>query len=282
MTLRCTAPSPLPCRHPPDYWIGVEGVAYLSCAVHRTVATRSGAWVETDWTAPPDGPAPRFSGRPRSAEPVPEEPPPLPKRPIGRPKGERPAVSLTVRPAPAPRTWPNQITHVEVDDLTPPGMCRNGWCPGRKGGGHREAHSVGLCKSCRVAAGRLGCLATVALAPPPPRAGVRVEVDPAIPAHLCRNRHCLGNGTRKAHSRGLCDTCALAAKRAGVYEAVALPMLRGGRPGALRPCMVCEEETTSEFALCKRHSARARYYHGRSLVGLDADTLLELASRGDP
>lgn len=282
MTPRCTVPSPLPCRREPETWIGIDGAAYLACELHRTVATRSGAWVETNWTAPLDGPAPHFAGRPKSAEPVPEEPPPLPKRPVGRPKGERPAVSLTVRPAPAPRTWPNQITRVEVDDLTPPGMCRNGWCPGRKGGDHREAYSVGLCKSCRVAAGRLGCLATVALAPPPPRAGVRVEVDPTMPPDRCRNRHCHGKGTRKAHSRGLCDTCARAAKRAGVYEEVALPMLRGGRPGALRPCMVCEEETTSEFALCKRHSARARYYHGRSLVGLDADTLLELASRGDP
>lgn len=293
---RCTSPSRVPCRREPETWIGIDGAAYLACAVHRTAATRDPVlWVEVDWYTPVDAPAPHFAGRPKSAEPVPEEPEPVPKR-IGRPTGPRSVVSLTVRPAtpPKPKVMPHAITRVEVDAATPPGMCRNGWCPGRKGKSYRPAHVRGLCKSCRDAAKRLRCLEAVAL----PLAYQRnrgIEVDPGKPAHLCRNALCPGGPDRRAHARGLCDACARAAQRAGVFDAVALPPtpgvprcapeIRGGRHSPAAPCRRCGAECRSARGYCKRcydRAAKKAEHRGERIAQLTPDVLHALTEITNP
>lgn len=291
MIPRCTYPSPLPCRREPETWIGVEGVAYLACALHRTAATRSGAWVEVAWDAPVTAPAPTFAGRPRSVEVIPDEPTPVPKRP--RPPGERATVSIGVRPAAPrkPKVMPHAITRVEVDPETPEGMCRNRWCPGRKGGGYRPAHVRGLCASCRDAARRLGCMEEVAL-PRVYQRGRGVEVDPSIPPHLCRNARCPGGGTRPAHARGLCDTCTRAAHRLGMYDEVALPPTpgvartapedRGNRHTPAAPCIRCGTECKSTRRHCKvcyDRAAKRAANMGLLMSQIDADTLYALSER---
>lgn len=301
MTPRCTVPSPTPCRREPETWIGVDGVAYLACELHRTAATRSGAWVEVDWTAPMvikapgaepvPAPAPRFAGRPKSVEVIPDEPGPVPKR-IGRPPGPRPTVALAMRPTapPKPKAMPHAITRVEVDDATPLGMCRNEWCPGRKWRTYRPAHVRGLCKSCRDAAKRLGCLESVAL----PLAYQRnrgIEIDPTTAPHLCRNTRCPGGAGRRAHARGLCDACIRTAQRLGVFDTVALPPtpgvpraapeLRGGRHSPAAPCRRCGAECKSTRRCCKKcydRAARRAEHLGLRMSQIDADTLYALTA----
>lgn len=285
MTPRCTVPSPLPCPREPETWIGIDGAPYLACELHRTVATRSGAWVETNWTAPLDGPAPHFHGRPRSAEPVPEDPPPLPKR-APKPQAERPVACVNVAPEPPKVPRKGAIIGVEIDPEARVGMCRNVHCPGK---GQREAKAHGLCKSCGQRAHVLGILAAVSAPWPPKPTGMvpslLVEVDPEIPAHLCRNRHCRGGGTRAARARGLCAPCGGAAVRLGVYDQVAAPARCGGKLLPLVPCRRCGEDCRGVLGYCKRCYDRANHKainRGLRMADVSADVLHALTEITNP
>lgn len=285
MTPRCTVPSRNPCRHPPDYWIGVEGVAYLACAVHRTALTREGAWVETEWAAPLDGPAPHFAGRPRSNEVIPDEPAPIPKR-IGRPKTDRPVARVNVAPEPPKLPRKGAIIGVELDPEARVGMCRNVHCPGK---GQREAKAHGLCKSCGQRAHALSILAAVSAPWPAKPTGLppslMVEVDPSRPEGMCRNVYCRGGGTRKARSRGLCAPCGGAAVRLGVYAQVAAPARCGGKLLPLVPCRRCGEDCRGVLGYCKKCYDRANHKainRGLRMADVSADVLHALTEITNP